>query len=215
MKQFIPQISKSFAITGFLAFSVLAVAPAQAVILDFESIPAPSNVDYFTGSYTEKGFNISNSAPNQSDALYSWRAGSVGYTGSRAFFNIYGNTTTTLSQIGGGAFDVSSIDLANVQSNGILQSVTFSGLKADNINTVTQSFTSDGTKNLQTLNFSGFNDLVSLSWYFPLFEGLQFDNINVTPTASAAAVPEPFTIIGTLIGGTAAVRMKKKLGANK
>jgi hypothetical protein len=30
-------------------------------------------------------------------------------------------------------------------------------------------------------------------------------------SASAAAVPEPFTIIGTLIGGTAAVRMRKKL----
>jgi hypothetical protein len=195
--------------------AALAAAPAQAVVIDFESIPAPSNVDYFTGSYTEKGFNISNSAPNQSDALYSWRAGSVGYTGSRAFFNIYGNTTTTLSQIGGGAFDVSSIDLANVQSNGILQSVTFSGLKANNINTVTQSFTSDGTKNLQTLNFSGFTDLVSLSWYFPLFEALQFDNINVTPTASATTVPEPFTVLGTIFGAGYGVSLKRKLAKSK
>jgi hypothetical protein len=30
-------------------------------------------------------------------------------------------------------------------------------------------------------------------------------------SASAAAVPEPFTIIGTIVGGTAAFRMKKKL----
>ena len=30
----------------------------------------------------------------------------------------------------------------------------------------------------------------------------------------ATAVPEPFTIIGTLIGGTAAVRMRKKLQAS-
>jgi hypothetical protein len=30
-------------------------------------------------------------------------------------------------------------------------------------------------------------------------------------TPPPAAVPEPFTIIGTLIGGTAAFRMKKKL----
>lgn len=28
---------------------------------------------------------------------------------------------------------------------------------------------------------------------------------------SATAIPEPFTIIGTLVGGTAAVRMRKKL----
>lgn len=35
-------------------------------------------------------------------------------------------------------------------------------------------------------------------------------------TANAAtAVPEPFTIIGTIIGGTAAVRMRKKLKANR
>ncbi len=31
------------------------------------------------------------------------------------------------------------------------------------------------------------------------------------PTTVATAVPEPFTIIGTLIGGTAALRMRKKL----
>jgi hypothetical protein len=36
-------------------------------------------------------------------------------------------------------------------------------------------------------------------------------SINGTTTA----VPEPFTIIGTLIGGTAAVRMRKKLKADK
>jgi hypothetical protein len=33
--------------------------------------------------------------------------------------------------------------------------------------------------------------------------------------ASATAVPEPFTTIGTLIGGTAAFRMRKRLKANK
>jgi hypothetical protein len=34
---------------------------------------------------------------------------------------------------------------------------------------------------------------------------------NVPQFAAAESVPEPFTIIGTLIGGTAAFRMKKKL----
>jgi hypothetical protein len=36
------------------------------------------------------------------------------------------------------------------------------------------------------------------------------DNIQFT-SATAQNVPEPFTIIGTLVGGTAAVRMRKKL----
>ncbi len=40
------------------------------------------------------------------------------------------------------------------------------------------------------------------------------DNFTFSNTPSnATAVPEPFTIIGTLIGGTAAVRMRKKLKA--
>ena len=36
------------------------------------------------------------------------------------------------------------------------------------------------------------------------------DNVIINSTASTA-VPEPFTIIGTIIGGTAALRLKKKL----
>ena len=34
------------------------------------------------------------------------------------------------------------------------------------------------------------------------------------PDPVSTAVPEPFTIIGTLVGGTAALRMRKKLKAN-
>lgn len=43
-----------------------------------------------------------------------------------------------------------------------------------------------------------------------------FDNLTVgtlSQVAPATAVPEPFTIIGTLVGGTAALRMRKKLKA--
>jgi hypothetical protein len=41
---------------------------------------------------------------------------------------------------------------------------------------------------------------------------LQLNSFSGT-NPDATAVPEPFTIIGTLIGGTAAVRMRKKLKA--
>lgn len=34
------------------------------------------------------------------------------------------------------------------------------------------------------------------------------------PPPTPTEVPEPFTIIGTLVGGTAAFRMRKKLKAN-
>ncbi len=40
----------------------------------------------------------------------------------------------------------------------------------------------------------------------------RFDNVVLSGTASATtAVPEPFTIVGTLIGGAAAFRMRKRL----
>lgn len=52
----------------------------------------------------------------------------------------------------------------------------------------------DGDLSLLAGNFSGFNSIVAV-------------NAPGNPTA----VPEPFTIIGTLVGGTAALRMRKKL----
>jgi hypothetical protein len=61
--------------------------------------------------------------------------------------------------------------------------------------------------------------------YFLVTSGLRssdFGNFNNTISgagdilpSSTTAVPEPFTIFGTLIGGTAALRMRKKLAATK
>jgi hypothetical protein len=39
------------------------------------------------------------------------------------------------------------------------------------------------------------------------------DNFTTTSVANATSVPEPFTIVGTLVGGTAALRMRKKIKA--
>jgi hypothetical protein len=38
--------------------------------------------------------------------------------------------------------------------------------------------------------------------------------LSATATATATAVPEPITLVSTLIGGTAALHMRKKLKAN-
>jgi hypothetical protein len=61
--------------------------------------------------------------------------------------------------------------------------------------------------------------------YFLVTSGLRssdFGNFNNTISgagdilpSTTTAVPEPFTIFGTLIGGTAALRMRKKLAVNK
>jgi hypothetical protein len=60
-------------------------------------------------------------------------------------------------------------------------------------------------------NGNNFGALSTNSWY-------SFGNAELAFTAnlsgSTQSVPEPFTIVGTLIGGTAALRMKKKLKSN-
>ena len=67
--------------------------------------------------------------------------------------------------------------------------------------TVSNSF---GTVNTDSFNLT-FNDISSRSGaggYSVL-------------ASTFTAVPEPFTIIGTLVGGTAAVLMRKKLGLSR
>jgi hypothetical protein len=56
-----------------------------------------------------------------------------------------------------------------------------------------------------TLQFGGRNDPGSLS----------LDNVVVAAATPTTSVPEPFTIVGTMIGGTAALRLRKKLKADK
>ena len=52
--------------------------------------------------------------------------------------------------------------------------------------------------------------------FFGRTSAYAFDILNVTSASATAAtaVPEPFTIVGTLIGGTAALRMRKRLKSN-
>jgi hypothetical protein len=63
----------------------------------------------------------------------------------------------------------------------------------------------------QFVGFTSDTDITSIS--FNATGGyLMLDNFRFGSAAVAtASVPEPFTVIGTLVGGTAALRMRKKL----
>jgi hypothetical protein len=89
---------------------------------------------------------------------------------------------------------------------------TLLGLLANSGNALVPEFlglkTSDGTNQIAGLQFS----LVGAEPF-----GFAIDNVQFTvgvDAPSATAVPEPFTIVGTLIGGSAAMRMRKKLKSN-
>jgi hypothetical protein len=206
-----PAIARTIAITSFLALPILAVAPAQAAVMNFESLALNDNAVHNAGStYTESGFTLSYSG---SVGLLYYGTQYRSYQGSTALFPYSVNNLISLTKVGGGAFDLASIDLTDFTGgNGTQNTIfNFTGTRADN-STVNQSVTVDDLSGFQTFNFSGFNNLAKVEWRSNSGGGStpQFDNINVS-AAGTTSVPEPFTIIGTVIGGTAAVRMRKNL----
>jgi hypothetical protein len=208
VKKFNPSIvAKTIAVAGFFALPVLNIAPAQAAVMNFESLALNDNAIHNAGStYTESGFTLSYSG--QIGLLY-YGTQRSGYQGSTALFPYANASLISLTKVGGGAFDLSSIDLTDFSGGGGQQTTfNFTGTRADN-STVIQALTVDALSGFQTFNFSNFTNLAKVEWNsggsIP-----QFDNINVS-AASTTSVPEPFTIIGTVIGGTAAVRMRRKL----
>jgi hypothetical protein len=208
MKQFTPPvIAKAFVLTSFLALPLLATAPAQAVVINFESLAVNNtSVNDAGATYTENGFTVTQ--VSQPSSLASFGTQDTRYPGSTALFNNLVGGITRLTQVGGGAFDLSSIDLTSLNGDDSVV-VSFTGTKAD-LSTVSQSFTTDAVlSTLETFNFTNFTNLVSVDW---LQNGSfhQFDNINVS-AAGTTAVPEPFTILGTIFGVGSGVAMKRKL----
>lgn len=206
-----PQIAKALLLTGFSALSVVAAAPAQAAVLNFESLAVNnSNLNNVGTTYTENGFTVSQ-VGSQPFQLAVFGTQATQFPGSTALFNDTVNGLISLTQVGGGAFTLSSIDLANINNTATPTPVTFSGLRADTT-TIAQTFTSSAP-GLTTFNFTNFTDLVSVDWTqaSPFH---QFDNINVS-AASATAVPEPLTVLGTLFSAGYGVALKRKLAKAK
>ncbi len=72
--------------------------------------------------------------------------------------------------------------------------------------------TSDGTNQIAGLQFS----LVGAEPAGFAIDNLRFGVAGqVTVPGDSQTVPEPFTIVGTLVGGTAAMRIRKKLKVTK
>jgi hypothetical protein len=212
MKHFtLPQIIKALVMTSFSALSLLIISPAQAVVINFDALD--DNVSGTVGdTYTQNGFTIRNSpgtAPYNFGLAY-WGNQMPQSPGSTSLFNNTG-TTTILSQVGGGAFTLLSIDLADL-TNITSAPATFTGFRADN-STVTQNLNTDSLPGLQTFNFSNFTNLVSVNISNA---SVQFTNICIDSGCSTAtAVPEPFTVLGTIFGAGYGVALKRKLAKAK
>ncbi len=209
-----PIIAKTLALNGFAALSLIHATPAQAIIIDFQSLEQiNSSVNDIGNTYTEKGFTFDALAPN----LYGFVV--IGtlefrYPGSTALINNTPDGVTRLTQVGGEAFDLVSMNLNSLNGNYNV-TVGFTGTKAD-LSTVTQSFTTDGLLNtLQTFTFnSGFTNLTQVTWLQdnPYH---QFDNVNVTPAVAVPWETDSLPVVGSTVLFGLGIWGKRKLAQKK
>jgi hypothetical protein len=138
-----------------------------------------------------------------------------------------GGTNAAGNTILGGGFDL-NLALFDAAGNGVDESDDIGGTGKNNLDF---SYTPNNpTKTLpsgtyQAIIFANGNypngaypggklsdGFTNTGDFFGRNSAYAFDILNVTSASTAAtAVPEPFTIVGTLIGGTAALKMRKRL----
>ena len=154
----------------------------------FSNFPISGTKSYSFDFYEQPGF----------DNVASSRTLTINFAAPVAAFGFYGtdfgddNGIFNL-EVRNGATSLGTVAVGNTQGSGSQDGAAlYFGLIAQNAG---EQFTS--------LTFRSSSQV----------EVIGIDNLSVATLAQvrATAVPEPFTIIGTLIGGTAAFRLKKKL----
>jgi hypothetical protein len=219
IKQFanLASIKKSIVISAAssLAIGVAAIipaAPAGAVLLNSGNFSfADGTTDFFTSlgqtSYTVNFNNTSGAAfINSATGAFSssFAPGSTpAVTPSTGIFSL----------VSGNIFSLASPLSFNFPVNGVNVSIdsgstftrTFnnvnSGVGFADLSVTGRVANADGTVNLQALSFT-FNDNPN--------PGGGSYSVTLSPN-NPLNVPEPFSVIGTIVGGTAAFRMRKKL----
>ncbi len=193
-------------------------AVADIATISFDSLSQPgSGLISKGGSISQDGFTFSSA-----DAAFDiWGASSANLPGllpaNTSLFEFFANSTTTLSE-GGTAFALNSMDLAPVIASGTGSfTVSFTGTHPDS-STVSQTFTvNDGTPaELQTFDFSGFTNLVSVTFTQGTNIGFfgsqdtayQFDNVSVV---SVTPEPDLFPILTIASLGLVAFSIKRDI----
>ena len=174
--------------------------------ISFEGLAPPGRlVRYDTSGLTTGGVNFINAGPNFLfvvdpaffPTIYDWGSGAVLLDNNQG-----GTTTATLPS---GITAVGS-DIMSGVITGSPFTITLSTGETFNQNSLNYP-------GRQFIGFTSDTAISSISFQansgYTLLDNFRFGTAN----AATTSVPEPFTIIGTLVGGTAALRMRKKLKA--
>jgi hypothetical protein len=191
------------------ALALAAVcAPAAASTITFNDLTNTNSFDLYD-TVTESGLLFTNSLGSDMDFIVwgsndSYNADQGGAT----LGNNWSGTTTTVTRVGGGKFDLTSLDLADVYNNGSGGQVRFD-FNGDSAGTFYVDL--DQNVGLQTFNFN-MTGLISFS-YTPLTTvgpWIQVDNV-VMDLKQSSPAPEPaswammlggFGLVGGALRGT-------------
>lgn len=206
--------SKIAFISSILGFGFIGANPVQAASLNNSTgISNPATTITFSEVLLADGTPLTNQ--------YS----SLGVTFTNLFYNatiggfpnINPPAATNFANNGNGnIINPLLISFTQLQSQAAFSVVTNPGssnFEALLNNIVIDSFTS-ATDTSNANNFYGFTgvtfDAIRIT-AGGINGAAAIDNIQFNSASTPTAVPEPFTIIGTIIGGTAVLRMRKKL----
>ena len=156
----------------FALTTALAVQPAHAVVVDFNSLTNAGTGYTSAGtSYTEDGFTFTGIAGPYGNQLIAWNTDDPNHPGNSTNASLTAYfAAMSVSLTNGGTFDLQSIDLAQWGANqlangGATFAVTFTGTQQGG-GTVSQTFNVSnvaGSPVLTTYNFAGFTNLTQVS----------------------------------------------------
>jgi hypothetical protein len=194
-----------------------------SITINFGSLSQSGSTFFSEGSsYTQQGFTFS------SPDLYTWEKKSPNLPSLNAadtsLFEFFADNTTSVTDKGNAPFTLDSVDLAPLIAGATgTFDVTFTGTFAD-LSTVTQTFSVSDTDKLQTFDFSGFTNVVSVSFVQGTNSGFfgsqktayQFDNLVIASPVSSVPEPGslPLAITGVALAGFALYQKRKRYRAS-
>ena len=188
---------------------ITIAATAVAGGLTILQCAAPAQAVGFSGSYDPTNFILFNDNGNGTVDT-SGAPTSIALTGSDNGSRSSGFTDYTATAVGSGLFNFNW----NYSTTDEPAADVFSVL----VNSIATRLTNDGGGPTQIGSFStAVNSGDTIGWRINTADnGFGAPTVNISNFSAPTSVPEPFTVIGTLVGGTAALRIRKKLKlANK